>query len=86
MHKLIIKPNEDSIMPEVTVRYGVDDNNNGYVEFLKEPTSYEKNKAEAFNTVPNSLLLELNEEQAFDLAFLLMNAMRIFNEKKETND
>ena len=76
MHKLII-PSEDSSMPDVTVRYGVDDNNNGYVEFLKDSDVF---------TYCYKPLLELNEEQAFDLAFLLMNAMRIFNEKKETND
>ena len=76
MHKLII-PSEDSSMPDVTVRYGVDDNNNGYVEFLKDSDVF---------TDCYKPLLELNEEQAFDLAFLLMNAMRIFNEKKETND
>ena len=77
MHKLII-PSEDFSMPNVTVRYGVDDNNNGYVEFLEASTK--------FTDCYKPPLFELNEEQAFDLAFLLMNAMKIFNEKKETND
>ena len=76
MHKLII-PSENSSIPDVTVKYGVDDNNNGYVEFLNDSVVF---------TDCYKPLFELNEEQAFDLAFLLMNAMRIFNEKKETND
>ena len=68
MEKLILKPLPDSFAQsdDVTVRYGVDDNNNGYVEFLD---------------VIGRRVLEINEQQTLDLAHLLLSAMQIFNEK-----